>query len=211
MDPTQDLYSAVIADVLDDLGHREQALAPEVTSLLGGSRLFGRALTVNATAVFEIPEEPYRKELEAVDALTEGDVLMAAVSGPGHCGFWGELLTTAAVGKGARGAVIDGYTRDLEAIAKLEFPLFARGCSPLDSKGRTDVIEVGGAIRCGGVHVRSGDYVFGDRDGVVVIPAAAVDEVLAAAFRKVSQESEMRVALREGMGVLAAYERYGVL
>lgn len=208
---TSSLFSAVIADALDELGYREQAMDPGIVPLDPGRPLFGRALTVTATAVHDIPAEPYRKELEAVDALNRDDVLVASVAGGGHCGFWGELLTTAALAKGAAGAIIDGFTRDSNGIVSLGFPLFARGCSPLDSKGRSDVIGVGATIDCGGVRVSAGDLVFGDRDGVVVLPSAVADHAIEAALVKVGRESEMRAALRDGMGVLDAYERYGVL
>jgi 4-hydroxy-4-methyl-2-oxoglutarate aldolase len=206
------LYAAVIADVLDELGFREQAMDPAIRPLPGVSRLFGRAFTVRAETTAEIPEEPYRAELEAVDALVDGDVVVAAVEGEhGPSGFWGELLTTAALSRGGRGAVVDGYTRDSEAIAALGYSLFARGSSPLDSKGRSEVIGYGEPVRCGGVLVATGDLVFGDQDGVVVIPEDAAEKVFALALDKVGRESEMRVALRGGMGVIEAYDRFGVL
>lgn len=207
----EQLYAAVVADVLDERGLRHQSLAPGIAPLGADQRLFGRALTVLAADTFEEPAEPYRRELEAVDALRDGDVLVSTVLGAGECGFWGELLSVAALSRGARGAIIDGYTRDSQAIRALDFPLFARGCCPLDSKGRSDVISYGTPIDCGGVRVHTGDYVFGDADGVVVIPGAIVEEVLTDALAKVSAESEMRKALRAGMGVIDAYERYGVL
>lgn len=208
---TQHLGTAVIADILDSRGLRDQALSPEISPLEADDRLFGRAFTVQAQDSSVVPADPYRKELEAVASLEPGDVMVAAILGAGVCGFWGELLTTAAIARGATAAVIDGFTRDSRAIRALGFPVFVRGCCPLDSKARVDVIGYGESIECGGVRVNTGDYVFGDADGVVVIPGAHVDDVLSEANHKVSVENKMRTALAAGMGILEAYERFGVL
>jgi 4-hydroxy-4-methyl-2-oxoglutarate aldolase len=187
------LYSAVLADILDDLGFRHRALEPNVRPIGSSFKLAGRAFTILATDIYEIPENPYVTELEAVDQL------------------WGELLSTAARSKGARGAVIDGLTRDSTKIVEMGFPVFTRGYSPLDSKGRMEVISYGISIRCGGVLVRPGDIVFGDHDGVVVIPEQVSDEALLRAVDKASGEDEMRRALKQGMGVMEAYNKYGIL
>jgi 4-hydroxy-4-methyl-2-oxoglutarate aldolase len=207
----EQLYTAAIADVLDQIGLREQALSSAIAPLNGTDRLFGRALPVLAEPTDEIGEEPYRKELEAVNALQAGDVLVAVVADDVRCGFWGELLTTAALANSARGAVIDGYTRDSHAIARMAFPVFARGCNPLDSKGRSQVVNWGEPVICGGIRVTRDDYLFGDRDGVVVIPESEIEQVLRLALAKAGEETAMRTALRGGMGVLAAYDRYGIL
>lgn len=205
------LHAAVIADILDEKGYRDQAMDPSIRPLDSGLPVFGRALTALAITTDEIPEEPYRRELEAVDALSENEVLVAQITGEGRCGFWGELLATAALSKGANGVVTNGYTRDSGALMSMKFPLFSRGACPLDSKGRADVISYGEPVECGGVAVESGDFIFGDADGVVVVPAAMVDEVLDGALAKVGIEGEMRKALKQGMPVMDAYDKYGVL
>jgi 4-hydroxy-4-methyl-2-oxoglutarate aldolase len=209
--PRRALYTAVVADILDAKGHTGQALAPSIRPLAAPSALFGRAVTVQARQVSEMPEQPFLNELRAVDALSPGDVFVGAVEAEQPCGFWGELLTTAAIAKGARGAVIDFYARDTAAVAGLGFPVFARGSSPLDSLGRTDVLSFGDPIECAGVRVATGDYVIGDDDGVVVIPAHLAHSVIVEAREKVAKEGEMRRALQSGMGPVEAYERYGVL
>lgn len=205
------LYAAVIADVLDELGLRQQAMHRSLRPVGPGMIVVGRAFTVLATDVYEVPENPYEKELEAVDRLSEGDIMVATTNGSTSSGFWGELLTTAAKSKGARGAIIDGLTRDSAQILEIGFPLFARGYCPLDSKGRADVISYGSPIECGGVPVRTGDIVFGDNDGVVVIPEEVAEETLRKAEEKVSGENEMRKALQDGMGVVEAFNKYGIL
>ncbi len=205
------LYSAVIADILDDFGFRNQALDHNIRPIDPSFKLAGRAFTILATDVYETPENPYVTELEAVDHLAEGDVVVATTNGSSSSALWGELLSTAARSKGARGAVIDGLTRDSIKIIEMGFPVFTRGYSPLDSKGRLDVISYGVPIRCGGVLVRPGDIVFGDHDGVVVIPRDISDEALLRAVDKASGEDEMRRALKHGMGVMEAYNKYGIL
>ena len=205
------LYSAVIADILDDLGLRNQALNHNMRPLDPSFKLAGRAYTILATDTVEIPDDPYIKELEAVDGLTHDGVAVATTGGSTTAALWGELLSTAATSKGARGAVIDGFTRDSGGIIEMGFPVFTRGYSPLDSQGRIEVIAHGVPIRCGGVVVSPGDIVFGDRDGVVIIPENAASEVLLKATDKVEGESKMRKALQQGMGIVEAYREYGIL
>jgi 4-hydroxy-4-methyl-2-oxoglutarate aldolase len=205
------LYSAVIADVLDGLGLRNQALDHNIRPLDPSFKLAGRAYTILATDTVEIPDDPYIKELEAVDGLTDGGIAVATTGGSTTAALWGELLSTAAASKGARGAVIDGFTRDSSGIIEMGFPVFTRGYSPLDSKGRIEVIAHGVPIRCGGVVVSPGDIVFGDRDGVVIIPENVANEVLLKATDKVEGESNMRRALQQGMGIVEAYKEHGIL
>jgi 4-hydroxy-4-methyl-2-oxoglutarate aldolase len=205
------LYSAVIADILDDFGFRDQALDHGIRPIDPSFKLAGRAFTILATDVYEVREDPYAKELEAIDGLTENGVVVATTNGSSGAALWGELLSTAAVSKGGRGAVIDGFTRDSNGIIEMQFPAFTRGYSPLDSKGRLEVIAYGGPIRCGGVSVSTGDIVFGDRDGVVVIPEDVSREVVFKATEKVEGESRMKSALQQGMGIMEAYREYGIL
>lgn len=207
----QKLYSAVIADILDDFGFREQALDPAIRPVDPSFKLVGRALTVLATDVYEVREDPYAKELAAIDGLDRDGVVVATTNGTSGAALWGELLSTAAASKGGRGAVIDGFTRDSSAIVEMGFSTFARGYSPLDSKGRMEVTSFGGPIRCGGVMVNAGDVVFGDRDGVVVVPQEVSEDVLRKASEKVEGESQMKDALQRGMGIMEAYREYGIL
>ncbi len=207
----QKLFSAVIADALDGCGYRDQILRHDIRPLYPDAVAVGRALTVLSVDVYEIPDEPYKLELEAVDALKPGDVMVAQTNGTKRSSLWGELLSTAAEVRGARGAVIDGFTRDSQAIAAMEFPLFVRGIAPYDSKGRSDVIAYDIPIECGGVKVCPGDLVFGDFDGVVVVPQAVEDQVLKAAFEKAAEEKEVKEALKNGMSATAAFQKYGIL
>jgi regulator of RNase E activity RraA len=210
--PHQDLlYSAVLADVLDSLGHRRSALPAYVRPLRPEWRLFGRAATLSVVPVAVEPRQPYALELECIDALRPGDVLVATTHGDRGSALWGELLSTAARAHGAVGVVLDGMTRDAAKILAMDFPVFAAGFCPLDSKGRLDGISHGQPIRLGDCVVRPGDWVFGDVDGVVVVPAELAETAFAQALEKVQGENRVRAELAKGRSVREVFAEYGIL
>ncbi len=203
------LYTPVVADVLDRLGHRIQSLRADIRPLARGMVAAGVARTVRTAPSPELATaEPYQGEMAAVDALRPGDVMVVSEC---HWSFWGELLSTAARYRGCRGVVIDGYTRDTRAIIAMGFPVFCRGIHPADSLGRLDVVEHDVPIHCGGVLVYPGDLILADDDGIVVVPQGVAEPALAAAEEKVRGENRVRKALAEGMSVTEAFRRYGVL
>jgi 4-hydroxy-4-methyl-2-oxoglutarate aldolase len=205
------LTSAVLADVLDSLGHRTSALPPAVRPLRPEWKLFGRAATLSAIPVAAEPASPYAVELECVDALRPGEVLVATTHGDRGSALWGELLSTAARARGAAGAVIDGLTRDAARILAMDFPVFAAGFSPLDSKGRLDGVSHGRPVRVGDCVVRPGDWVLGDLDGVVVVPAELAGRTFARALEKVSGEDRVREELARGRSAREVFAQYGIL
>jgi len=205
------LRSTLVADTLDRLGIREQAVAPHIRPLFPTAKTAGYAATVHCVPVDAPPlnrEDWYKGELEAVDALRPGDVMVVSTC-PG-C-YWGELLATASRYRGARGIVADAYTRDTLQLIEMEFPTFVAGISPLDSLGRIDVDAVGVPVECGGVTVHPGDLVLGDHDGVVVVPVALADEVCALAEEKAAGEDAVRTELERGMPVSEAFKTFGVI
>src|SRR5688572_11134261 len=205
------LYSAVLADVLDGLGHRTSALPPEVRPLQPEWTVFGRAATLSAVAVAAEPKKPYAVELECIDLLRPGDVLVATTHGDRGSALWGELLSTASRARGAVGVVLDGLTRDAAKIVAMDFPVFATGFCPLDSKGRLDAIHHGQPIREGDCVVRPGDWVFGDIDGVVVVPAELAEAAFPRALDKVKGENRVREELARGRSVREVFAEYGIL
>lgn len=205
------LYAAVISDALDAVGYREQVLRHTIRPLHPETVVVGRALPVQCVDVYEIPEEPYQQEIAAVDSLKRDDVFVCSTNQSTRNCIWGELLSTAAQARGARGAIIDGFIRDARQILAMGFPVFTTGLSPVDSNGRGDVIAYNVPIECGGVTVHPGDIMFGDADGVVVIPQAVEIEVLGAAFAKVAGEDRTRDALRAGATLREVYDKYGIL
>jgi regulator of RNase E activity RraA len=205
------LYSAVLADVLDGLGHRANALPPNVRPLKPEWKLFGRAATLSCVTVAAEPPRPYAVELECIDALRPGDVLVATTNGDQKSSLWGELLSTACQAHGAHGIVLDGLTRDVTKIIAMDYPVFATGFSPLDSKGRLDGISHGQPIRIGDCIIRPGDYVFGDIDGVVVIPMELAEKAVPRALEKVTGENKVREELAKGRSVREVFDEYGIL
>jgi regulator of RNase E activity RraA len=157
------------------------------------------------------PKEPYAVELECVDALQPGDVLVATTNGDHSGALWGELLSTAARAHGAVGAVIDGLTRDAARILSMNFPVFASGFSPLDSKGRLDGFAHGQPIRVGACVVRPGDWIVGDIDGVVVVPVEMAEQAFARALEKARGENRVRAELAQGKSVRAVFAEHGIL
>lgn len=203
------LYTAVICDILDSLGYRQQAMHPRIHPLWPDARCAGYALTVQtAPARDQNPAHPYAGELAAVDALHNDDVLVVSTC---TWSFWGELLSTAARCRGCRGVILDGPTRDSRAIRQMEFPVFHVGCHPADSRGRLDVVAHNVPISCGDVLVYPGDLVLADHDGVVIIPLCVAEEVLRRAEEKVGGENLVRKALATGMSATEAFARYGIL
>ncbi len=208
---TEQLYAAVISDALDAAGYRYQVLQHTLRPLLPETVVVGRAMPVLCLDVYEIPDEPYQQEIAAVDSLKQDDVLVCSTNGSTRICFWGELLSTAARARGARGAVIDGFIRDVRRIMGMRFPIFTTGLSPVDSNGRGEVVAYNVPIECGGVTVNPGDIVFGDADGVVIIPQSVEKTVIEAALEKVQGENQTREALREGATLREVYDKFGIL
>lgn len=207
----QKLYVAVVSDVLDALGLQEQAMSAQLRPIDPPMRVGGRAHTVLTADIYERPPEPYRLEIESVDALTSGDVMVACTNGSERTCFWGELLSTAAMARGAAGCIIDGHTRDALRIVEMGFSVFCTGFRPVDSSSRSMVIDYRVPVRCGGVLVQPGDIVFGDYDGIVSIPRERLGEVVERALAKVEGENQSRAMLREGHTLRDVYDRFGVL
>jgi regulator of RNase E activity RraA len=204
-------YSAVLMDVMDAMGVREQCMHTSVRPLTPAMRAWGEAVTIHLVAVDEPPEKPYQLEMELIDDLQEGQVIVAQCETPELAAFWGGLLSNAAVGHEAAGVITDGGTRDYNEIVALDFPVFCRGLTPYDSLGRIDGKARDIPITCGGIHVRPGDLVFGDVDGVVVVPQEMAEEVIEKAWEKVQGENTVREELRAGKSVVNTFEKYGIL
>ncbi len=209
----RNLFVSVVSDVLDELGYRDQAMAPHIRPLDDSLVMLGRARTGVYREVYHVTpgENPYELEIALIDDLKPGEVAVLSCGGSKRIAPWGELLTTAARARKAAGCVTDGLTRDIRAIRAMRFPVFHGGIGPLDSKGRGQVAAINVPVECGGVHVEPGDVVFGDADGLVVIPKAVEDEVLARALKKVSGENRTRAALRRGDKLKDVFARFGIL
>lgn len=204
-------YSAVIMDVMDHMNVRVQCMDPSVKPLLPTMKTWGEAVTIYFEAVAEVPERPFQLEMEVLDDIKEGQVIVAQCNARELSAFWGGLLTNAAVGRKAAGAISDGGARDYNEIVSLHFPTFCKGLTPYDSCGRMDAKERDIPVVVGGIRVTPGDLIYGDVDGVVVVPQGIVDEVVARAWDKVKGENTVREELRAGASVVKTFEKYGIL
>jgi 4-hydroxy-4-methyl-2-oxoglutarate aldolase len=208
-----ELYAAVISDILDSLGFRNQVMSSTIRPVDPQSRhvVVGSAATVHFAPLYEVLPNPYTTLIEAIDALQPGDIPVLATGGLDGPAYWGELFSTAAIARGARGTVIDGYHRDTRQVLALGYPLYSTGASPIDSWGRATAIGYGHAVNCGGVLVNPGDIVFAEIDGIAVIPQQVADQVIEGAFAKVAKEDRCRDDLRAGSLLSEVWKKYKVL
>jgi len=204
------LFTAVVGDILDDMGRYHQMLPPEIRPIDQSMVLLGRAMPVLIADVFGAQKKPFGRLTEALDQLQPGDVYLAH-GGRTPCAAWGEILTATARGRDAYGAVIDGYHRDTRGILSQSWPVFSWGPYAQDAGVRSSVIDFRVPVHIGSVTVAPGDLVFGDRDGVLVVPHHIEDEVIERALIKVRSEEELRGAILGGMSASDAYGKYGVL
>jgi 4-hydroxy-4-methyl-2-oxoglutarate aldolase len=205
------LHPAVVSDCLDRMGYREQVLAPHIRPLYPEARMAGFAKTVHCIEIDQPPaneDDYYKGELQAVDSLQAGDVMVVSTC---NGSYWGELLATASRYRGAVGIVADAYARDIERLIEMQFPTFVAGILANDSLGRIDVDHVGVPVQCGGVTVKPDDLVLADYDGIVVVPSAVAEEAISRAEEKVAGEDLVREKLADGMPVWEAFRTYGVI
>jgi 4-hydroxy-4-methyl-2-oxoglutarate aldolase len=209
------LYVPVVCDVLDGLGYRQQAMHHRLRPLLPDRRacgFAGRARTLHwASMEYVVETDPYGAEIDAVDSLKPGDVVVHSTDYAGTNAPWGELMSTIAQRNGAVGCVCDSQVRDCVRIIELGFPVYYTGIRPLDSMGRGRVLAYDVPVRCGEVLVQPGELVLADFDGIVVVPKAVEVEVLHLAADKVEKESSSRGDLLAGKTLREVYNTYHVL
>ncbi len=208
-------YVAVVCDVLDELGYWNQAMHHRLRPILPDMRacgFVGRARTIDWMETDRVYDEnPYGLEIEAVDSLNKGDVVVHSTDVNGTNAPWGELMSTIAMRKGVSGCVCDSQIRDCVKIIEMNFPVFYTGIRPLNSKGRGMVIAYDIPIKCGEVLVHPGDLIFADFDGVVVVPKQIEEEVFQRATEKIQNENLSRQELLAGQSLRAVYDKYKTL
>jgi regulator of RNase E activity RraA len=204
------LYTAVVGDVLDRMGLLVHFLPPRICPIHPSMVVVGRAMPVVAEEVQGTERNPFGKLLEALDSLREGDVYIAN-GGATPYALWGELMSTRATHLKAAGAVMNGYHRDTNGILAAGFPTFSWGGYACDFAYRARVVDWRVPVSIGGVPVRPGDLVFGDRDGVLVIGGEFVEEAITRAFERVRSEDLVREGFRKGMPAVEAFKKYGAM
>ena len=191
------IYSALVTDIMDQLGYRDQAMTPGIRPIRPDVQIIGPALTLEIFAAY--------------DHASSGDVFVIATNGEQRAGLWGELLSTAAKAQGVDAVVTDGVIRDVRQMNDMGFNCFCTGYSPLDSAGRIITEKINEPIQCGGVQVHPGDFILADYDGVAVIPAAIKDEVYKLSMEKLEGENTVRDELAAGASPRDVFDKYGIL
>ena len=205
-----ELYTPVVGDILDGMGLMHQFLPQPIQPMTLNMKLVGRAMPVVMIDVYGPQKQPFGLLTQALDQLEAGEIYLAS-GGDMRCAYWGELLTATARTRGAVGAVVNGYHRDTPQVLEQNWPVFSRGRFAQDSSVRTKVIDYRCPIEIGGVWIEPGDIVFGDLDGVVIVPHKVADEVLEKSLEKARTEKVVRKAVEAGMSSTDAFRKFGVL
>lgn len=215
----QQLFPAVVGDILDTMGFLHQFLSPQIRPLKPDMVMIGRAMPVLESTCFastepqghsELARKPFGLLFEALDDLQRHEVYLATGCAP-QFALWGGLMTTRAVHLKAAGAVLDGYSRDTPEVLELGLPVFSYGGYAQDQGARGKVLDWRVGVELHGVRVNPGDIVFGDLDGVLVIPRAAEEEAIRRALEKAGTENQVRSAIQRGMSTLEAFKTFGVM
>ena len=213
------LFTAVVGDIMDKLGFLNQFLSPKLRPLQPEMLVIGRSMPVLEADTFEeqsssdhnpILKKPFGLMLEALDDLKPHEVYLCTGASPNYA-LWGELMSTRAIKLGAAGAVVDGYSRDTRGILALNFPTFSHGLYAQDQAPRGKVLDFRIPIVMNNVKVQPGDIVFGDLDGVCVIPRIAEEEIINQAFEKAMGEKLVKKAIEDGMSACDAFKKFGIM
>ncbi|MCA9034672.1 MAG: RraA family protein [Planctomycetaceae bacterium] len=208
----EQLTVPLLCDALDAAGYRHQSpRLPLFPMTVPDLMLIGRVRTMLWSDMAHIDPEPYKLELTAVDSCQPNDVLVCAAGGSMRSGIWGELLTTAAGNAGCVGVIVDGAVRDVAQMARMQFPVFARGVCPYDSRDRQRVVDFDVPVELDGVRAEPGDLIAADQDGLVIVPRRIEVEIVKSAWEKAHAENQVRDAIRNGMSATTAFETFGVL
>lgn len=211
------LFSAVLGDVMDQLNLSNQFLSPSISPIDQNMIIAGRAMPVLEADIGEeiitnksLQDKDFGLMFEALDSLKTNDVYICSGSSLPYA-LWGEMMSTRAKHLNAAGAVLDGYHRDTLGVLKVGLPCFSYGAYAQDQGVRGKVVDYNCSIEMNGVKIHPGDIVFGDRDGVVVIPKSKESEVVQLAYEKATTESRLKLAIENGMSTVEAYKKFGVM
>lgn len=215
----KELFTALVGDVMDKLGYLHQFLSPNIKPVRKDMVVIGRAMPVLEADVFaesaaetknSLMKKPFGLMFEALDSLKPHEVYICSGASPRYA-LWGGLMSTRAIQLGAAGAVVDGYSRDTNEIEKLNFPTFSMGTYAQDQGPRGKVIDYNVPIEFSGIGVNPGDIVYGDRDGVLIVPKEIEKAVFEGAIEKARGEQQVKKALENGMSTVDAFNKYGIM
>ena len=202
-------YTGAVHDVLRMMGYEDVVLPPAIKSIAPGMKLAGPAWTV--AGHLDRTKTRHDTLLAWCTLLAKAPAQHVIVCQPNNheVALMGELSAHTLKARSILGFIVDGVSRDTELVIEQGFPVFCAFLTPADIVARWVPDRFGEPVTIGAVTVATGDYVLGDRDGVVVVPAAIAGEVIARTEEVVATESDMRRALIDGMDPVAAYNKYG--
>ena len=215
----KELFTALVGDVMDKMGDLHQFLSPKVKPVRKDMVVIGRAMPVIEADVFNessaktnnsLMKKPFGLMFEALDSLKTNEVYICSGASPRYA-LWGGLMSTRAIQLGAAGAVVEGYSRDTDEIEKLNFPTFSLGTYAQDQGPRGKVIDYNVPIEFNGIQLNPGDIVYGDRDGVLIVPQKIEKAVFEGAIEKARGEQQVKKALENGMSTVDAFNKYGIM
>ncbi|MCU0513078.1 MAG: RraA family protein [Anaerolineae bacterium] len=214
----RELFTAVVGDTMDKHGLTRQFLPASLQPLRDDMVVIGRAMPVLVADYFServagqtpVAAKPFGLLFEALDDLKPHEIYLATGGSP-YYALWGELLSTRAMQLGAAGAILNGYSRDTRGILRLGFPVFSAGRYAQDQGVRGKVVDFRIPIEIGQTRIYPGDILFGDLDGVCVVPQAVSDDIFTGALEKVRGENQVRLALESGMSAVAAFAKFGIM
>ncbi|CFR25987.1 RraA family protein [Yersinia kristensenii] len=212
------LFVALVGDILDTMGLKHQFLHQQLKPVETGMVILGRAMPVLEADYFHesyegnnpLSSKPFGLMFHALDDLKKNEVYICSGGSHRYAQFGG-LMATRAIACGAAGAVVHGFHRDTNEILNLNFPVASFGSYAQDQGPRGKVVDWRVPIELDGIKVMPGDVIYGDRDGILVIPAEAVEEAFQGAFEKAKGENKVLVALKNGMTTVDAYEKFGIM
>lgn len=209
------LCVAVVCDAMDSLKIPSAMIDPAIHRM-SGVRMVGRARTVD-----RIPAPPNVTQAEidpalgmgtqnVIDSSGPGTVVIIAAHGVDTAGLVGDNMATRCVGVGLAGVVVDGAVRDIDPIREMGLTVYARAIAPRMGLGRAVTLGIDKPVVCGGIYIRPGDIVLGDADGVVVVPQARAEEIVAEAERIESLEHQNRDFIAQGNSLVDAMKKFKV-
>ena len=214
----KELFTALVGDIMDSKKRYHQFLSQSLKPLDPKQVVIGRALPVLEADVFgdrvanthlSVMEKPFGLMFHALDDLKEDEVYVASGSSFNYA-MWGGMMTARAKVLKSAGAVLNGFTRDTPDILAQDFPCFSRGTYAQDQGVRGKVIDYRVPIEIEGVRINPGDIIYGDLDGVIVVPQDIEREVFEEALEKGRAENKLREAVENGMSAVEAYRTFGI-
>ena len=203
------LYTGAVSDTLDEMGLRNQALPHYIAPVKMDMMVAGPAFTGQGYPVDDVSNDDSSSRIEMLESIKPGTVSVWQTNGHMKSAHWGEIMSNAARERGCTGAVVDGGLRDTNFVLKMGFPVFCRFRIVASSVGKWEIKEWMIPIKVGETTINPDDFVFGDIDGVVVVPKDLTVEVLLKTEEVVTRENNMRAELSKGVTVSEVYRKYG--